>query len=59
MGDWAIVWLINGWTEGSGYNNPEGSVICDKGMRTENIGECLMVNKDYPCIYQGLTMKNE
>ena len=53
---WAILWCLNGWTEGAGYNNPSGSVIADKGERTGGIGNCVMVNSDYPAVFQGVTV---
>jgi hypothetical protein len=48
---WAILWVINGWTEGSGYHHPHGSVIADKGERVDGIGNCLMVNEDFPAMF--------
>lgn len=51
------MWLINGWTEGSGYHHPNGSTICDNGERLNDIGEVLMVNKDFPVIFQGVIVK--
>lgn len=38
ISDWAILWLINGWTEGHEYNHPNGSTICDNGERINDIG---------------------
>ena len=53
---WAILWLINGWTEGPGYKHRFGSTITDNGERLANIGCCLFVNKEYPVIFQGCTI---
>ena len=43
LGDWDIVALINGWTEGPGYGS---KVVKDGGARA--VGWVLLVNDDYP-----------
>ena len=43
LGDWDIVAVINGWTDGPGYGN---SVVKDGGDRS--VGWVLLVNDDYP-----------
>jgi len=45
------MWLINGWTEGKGYHHEHGSTICDNGERLNDIGEVLLVNKEFPVIF--------
>jgi len=45
------MWLINGWTEGKGYHHEYGSTICDNGERLNDIGEVLLVNKEFPVIF--------
>lgn len=51
VNEWGIMWLINGWTEGRSYHHPHGSTICDNGERLNDIGEVLMVNKEFPVIF--------
>ena len=57
ISDWSILWLVNGWTEGKGYKHPHGSTICDNGERLNDIGEVLLVNKEFPVIFQGVILK--
>lgn len=47
LGDWEIVALLNGWTDGPGYG---GEVGMDGGARGGNDEICcaLLVNEDYP-----------
>ena len=48
----AVVWIINGWTEGRQYNNPSGCVIADGGLRKGGIMDgFLMVNESYPVMF--------
>ena len=51
-------WVLNGYVEGRNFKSDEGRALADGGELVEGITKVLMVNKEYPVIFQGVSVKD-